>query len=50
MNLQLASLAEQCRPEMISFCQRLIQTPSPSGDERAVALTVADKLFDYYDR
>jgi putative selenium metabolism hydrolase len=44
MNLQLASLAEQCRPEMISFCQRLIQTPSPSGDERAVARLISAEM------
>jgi putative aminopeptidase FrvX len=49
MNLQLASLAEQCGPEMISFCQQLIRTPSPSGDEQAVARLIRDEMkrLDY---
>ncbi|NOR84389.1 MAG: M20/M25/M40 family metallo-hydrolase [Ardenticatenales bacterium] len=49
MNLQLASLAEQCGPEMISFCQQLIRTPSPSGDEQAVARLIGDEMkrLDY---
>jgi putative selenium metabolism hydrolase len=41
---QLTELAQAYRPRMIAFAQRLIQTPSLSGQEDAVAALVADEM------
>ena len=40
----LRALAEEARPGLIRFCQRLIQTPSPSGQEGAVAALVQEEM------
>ncbi len=41
---RLRDLASRYREDMVRFCQRLIQTPSPSGQERAVVDLVAQEM------
>jgi putative selenium metabolism hydrolase len=40
----LKTLAEQHHKAVIDFCQRLVQTPSPSGDEGAAAELVRQEM------
>jgi len=49
MTIDLRELAEANRERMLDFCQRLIQTPSLSGQEGAVAELVASEMraLDY---
>jgi succinyl-diaminopimelate desuccinylase len=51
MQANLRELAESYRPRLIAFAQRLIQTPSLSGQEGAVAELVAQEMHVLvYDR
>lgn len=44
MNSQLASLAGKHSAKMIAFCQQLVQTPSPSGEEEAIAALITAEM------
>jgi putative selenium metabolism hydrolase len=41
---QLRSAAARCKPEWVAFCQRLIQTPSPTYEEAAVARIIMNEM------
>ena len=41
---KLCALTNRCRAEMLAFCQRLVQTPSPSGEEGNVAALIRTEM------
>lgn len=42
----LLSIAEFYRDQLVSFCQRLIRTPSPPGEEGEIAQVIAREMQD----
>ena len=44
MNEKIKEAVLRCKPEWVNFCQRLIQTPSPTYEEKAVAKVIMDEM------
>lgn len=44
MNIQLKETTEELKSNIVSFAQQLIQTPSPSGDEKNIADLIIEEL------
>lgn len=44
MNIQLKETTEQFKSNIVSFAQQLIQTPSPSGEEKNIADLIIEEL------
>lgn len=44
MNIQIKDFTENLKNQIVSFAQQLIQTPSPSGDEKNISNLIIEEL------